>query len=191
MASSSFVAALLLLLVSVVFYQNAVYCAANGEPKQRSNTKQERSKAHEECDIYQGKWVFDGSYPLYEARKCRFILNQFGCQENGRPDSLYLKFRWQPSACNLPRQSILQCFELLVNGAKFLSRFRDKQIMFVGDSIGLNQWESLTCMLHISVPHAKYSLTTIQGLSIFKFHKCVSSGHPLRQQEQASSLETR
>ncbi|PSS14420.1 Protein trichome birefringence-like [Actinidia chinensis var. chinensis] len=41
--------------------------------------------------------------------------------------------------------------------------------MFVGDSLSLNQWQSLTCMLHKAVPLVKYELVSIRGLSIFKF----------------------
>ncbi|KAL9429551.1 hypothetical protein AB3S75_031372 [Citrus x aurantiifolia] len=41
--------------------------------------------------------------------------------------------------------------------------------MFVGDSLGLNQWQSLTCMLHKAVPNATYKLTRTGGLSTFIF----------------------
>ncbi|VVA30313.1 Hypothetical predicted protein [Prunus dulcis] len=41
--------------------------------------------------------------------------------------------------------------------------------MFVGDSLSLNQWQSLTCMLHTSNPHAHYKLFKTGGLSTFTF----------------------
>uniref|UniRef100_A0A6N2LXC1 Trichome birefringence-like C-terminal domain-containing protein n=1 Tax=Salix viminalis TaxID=40686 RepID=A0A6N2LXC1_SALVM len=41
--------------------------------------------------------------------------------------------------------------------------------MFVGDSLSRNQWQSLTCTLHSSMPEAKYNLTRQGDLSIFTF----------------------
>ncbi|BBG99289.1 Plant protein of unknown function D [Prunus dulcis] len=111
------------------------------------------------CDVSHGNWVFDDSYPFYAAPSCPFIENEFDCIKNGRPDKDYLKYRWQPSACNLPK----------FDGSRILTEFRGKSIMFIGDSLSLNQWQSLTCMLHTAVPKAKYTLVRTGGLSTFTF----------------------
>ncbi|XP_028781861.1 protein trichome birefringence-like 6 [Neltuma alba] len=89
------------------------------------------------CDLTKGSWVFDESYPLYTKDSCPFIDEGFDCLGNGRLDSDYLKWRWQPQDCDLPR----------FNATKMLELIRGKRLVFVGDSINRNQWESLLCML--------------------------------------------
>lgn len=113
----------------------------------------------EKCDFFQGIWVRDETYPLYKAEECPFIEREFNCQRNGRMDDLYLKFRWQPQGCALQR----------FDGQDFLERFRGKSIMFIGDSLSRNQWQSLTCMLHASVPQAQYSVMRVGDVSTFTF----------------------
>lgn len=56
-----------------------------------------------ECDITKGKWVFDESYPLYTNASCPYIDEGFSCETNGRLDKNYMKWRWQPQDCDIPR----------------------------------------------------------------------------------------
>lgn len=56
-----------------------------------------------ECDLYDGKWVKDESYPLYQPGSCPYVHESFDCYHNGRPDMDYQKLRWQPNGCNIPR----------------------------------------------------------------------------------------
>jgi len=94
------------------------------------------------CNIFDGKWVLDNTYPLYRTRSCSFIDEAFDCESNGRPDLDYMKWRWQPRDCNLPR----------FNATDMLEQLRGKRLVFVGDSINRNQWESMLCLLSEAVP---------------------------------------
>eukprot|EP00253_Pinus_taeda_P023074 PITA_23074 len=86
------------------------------------------------CDLFSGAWVHDASYPLCPAGQCPYMIEgRVNCRKNGRPDSDYEKWRWQPSHCSVPR----------FNAKDMLSRLRGKRLMFVGDSITRSQWESM------------------------------------------------
>uniref|UniRef100_A0A5B6Z6F9 Uncharacterized protein n=1 Tax=Davidia involucrata TaxID=16924 RepID=A0A5B6Z6F9_DAVIN len=93
------------------------------------------------CNLFDGEWVRDDSYPLYKPGSCKLIDEQFNCYLNGRPDSGYLKLKWKPKGCNLPR----------LNGSHMLELLRGKRLVFVGDSLNRNMWESLVCILRNSV----------------------------------------
>jgi hypothetical protein len=109
------------------------------------------------CDVFDGNWVWDESYPLYQSQDCPFMDDGFRCTENGRHDSFYTKWRWQPKDCNLPR----------FDARKMLEKLRNRRVVFVGDSIGRNQWESLLCMLSSAIPN-KTSIYEVNGNPITK-----------------------
>eukprot|EP00897_Mesotaenium_endlicherianum_P002765 jgi/Mesen1/2516/ME000016S01868 len=90
-----------------------------------------------ECDLYSGRWVYDERYPLWDWRSCPFNDVGFNCQRLNRSDSFYMAFRWQPHGCNIPR----------FNAAHFRHRMKGRRMVFVGDSLGRNQFESMMCML--------------------------------------------
>ncbi|KAL6314250.1 hypothetical protein AAG906_016451 [Vitis piasezkii] len=85
------------------------------------------------CNWFLGSLVYNDSYPFYDASKCPFIRNGFNCLKNGRPDKEYLKYKWKPNDCDLPR-----------------------------DSLRENQWQSLTCMVHAAIPQTHFN-TSIKG----------------------------
>ncbi|KAJ4830782.1 hypothetical protein Tsubulata_031162 [Turnera subulata] len=118
------------------------------------------------CDLYMGKWVRDESYPIYKPGSCPFVDEAFDCQNNGRKDSDYLKWRWKPDGCDLPR----------FNGTDLLRRLRGKRLMLVGDSMNRNQYESLLCLLHESLPDKSrmreiygHKISKGRGYFVFKF----------------------
>lgn len=49
--------------------------------------------------------------------------------------------------------------------------------MFVGDSLSLNMWESLACMIHASVPNSKTSYVRQESLSSVTFQVINLSPH--------------
>jgi len=59
------------------------------------------------CDLFSGTWVRDASYPLYPAGQCPYLMEgRVNCRKNGRPDSDYEKWRWQPNGCSIPRYAL-------------------------------------------------------------------------------------
>lgn len=55
------------------------------------------------CDLYTGTWVEDESYPIYEIGSCPYVDEAYDCKNNGRSDTHYTQWRWQPYGCDLPR----------------------------------------------------------------------------------------
>lgn len=94
------------------------------------------------CDIFDGRWVLDEqSDPVYPPGSCPFLDYTFNCFNNGRSDLGYLRYRWQPYGCDIPR----------FDGKRMLEMLRGKRMVFVGDSLNRNMWESLVCALRISI----------------------------------------
>jgi hypothetical protein len=50
-----------------------------------------------------------------------------------------------------------------------LTRMKGKTVMFVGDSLGRNQWESLICLLHGAAPQSPAQLVSGDPLYTYKF----------------------
>ncbi|RRT50102.1 hypothetical protein BHE74_00042589 [Ensete ventricosum] len=109
------------------------------------------------CDVFDGSWIPDSSYPLYNGTECPFAERGFNCLANGRQDKNYLKWRWKPRHCDIPKFDVHE----------ILDRLRGKRIVFVGDSMSRTQWESLICMLMTGV-HDPNTVYEVNGNKISK-----------------------
>ncbi|KAJ1284568.1 hypothetical protein BS78_03G214600 [Paspalum vaginatum] len=89
------------------------------------------------CDIFRGEWVPDPDSPQYTNETCATIQQHQNCMFYGRPDLDFLKWRWKPHGCDLPR----------FDPHRFLQVVGNKTIAFVGDSLARNHMQSLTCLL--------------------------------------------
>ncbi|XP_042481223.1 protein trichome birefringence-like 25 isoform X2 [Macadamia integrifolia] len=89
------------------------------------------------CDIFTGDWIPNPSGPIYTNETCDVIEGDQNCMKNGRPDSGYLYWRWNPRDCELPPFS----------AERFLELMRHKSWALIGDSISRNYVQSLICIL--------------------------------------------
>lgn len=114
----------------------------------------------EGCNVFEGRWVWDNeSYPVYREESCPFLVKQTTCLRNGRPDSFYQKWRWQPNECDLPR----------FDGMKLMEMLRDKRLMFIGDSVQRGMFESMICLVQSALPKVvRRSLQRIPPRKVFR-----------------------
>ncbi|CAI9099765.1 OLC1v1036629C1 [Oldenlandia corymbosa var. corymbosa] len=107
-----------------------------------ANGREETGK--ENCDLFTGDWIPDPNGPYYtNATYVSAFPSHSNCMKNGRPDSNYLKWRWKPDGCELPK----------FDPERFLELVRGKSMAFVGDSLARNHMQSLGCLLsRVAVP---------------------------------------
>ncbi|CAK9221232.1 unnamed protein product, partial [Sphagnum troendelagicum] len=102
------------------------------------------SSSAEVCDYSVGEWVADPvHHPLYSGKHCSLWLSPlWSCRQNNRPDLGYESFRWQPAPT-----AHGQCALAPFRPHNFLQRLKNKVLAFVGDSLAMQQFQSLMCMI--------------------------------------------
>ncbi|VAI49007.1 unnamed protein product [Triticum turgidum subsp. durum] len=128
--------AFLLVLVLVTLYDLSFadrrYLRIHGAPSSSS------SASSPACDLTRGEWVQDAvEAPYYTNLTCPFIDDHQNCMKFGKPSLEFLRWRWRPDGCELPR----------FDAARFLEAMRGKSMAFVGDSLARNHFKSLLCLL--------------------------------------------
>ena len=61
------------------------------------------------------------------------------------------------------------CNPVRFDGKDFLEKLEGKKIMFIGDSVSLNHYESLLCLLHAAVPEARITTQTSNSTNTVTF----------------------
>ncbi|KAK4429812.1 protein trichome birefringence-like 2 [Sesamum alatum] len=130
---------------------------SNNGDSRSNGTEGSGNRSYEDCDMFKGRWARDDTMPYYPTGSCPYIDRDFECRLNGRPDDEFVKWRWQPDDCDIPR----------FNAMDFLERLRGKKLVFIGDSLNRNMWESLVCLLRHAVED-KNRVYEISGRHEFK-----------------------
>ncbi|KAF3448678.1 hypothetical protein FNV43_RR09391 [Rhamnella rubrinervis] len=105
--------------------------------EQAPHSEEDQISIREKCDLFTGNWTPNPSGPSYTNESCPLIESHQNCMKNGRPDTGYLYWRWNPRGCELPQ----------FDPERFLEMMRDKSWALIGDSISRNHVQSLLCML--------------------------------------------
>ncbi|KAK9699152.1 hypothetical protein RND81_08G156200 [Saponaria officinalis] len=128
--------------------------------KDEENEEESRVEYDEDiCDITEGKWVYNRTIkPQYSDTSCPYLDRQVSCVKNGRPDSGYKFWQWQPRECSLPR----------FDAKRALRKLRGKRLMFVGDSLQRGQWQSFVCLVESTIPIGEKSMKRGRVHSVFR-----------------------
>ncbi|CAI5934798.1 unnamed protein product [Closterium sp. NIES-65] len=131
------------------------------EPKKPFEPKPERETAvspSTTCDLSVGSWVANPSrQPQYTGESCKSLSRAFNCQRNGRVNMRYLQYEWRSPGCRIER----------FDASAFLEHMRNKVFLVVGDSVSMNFFGALQCLLETATPtkvspvHATFPSSTL------------------------------
>lgn len=88
------------------------------------------------CDLSNGTWVRYYGGTIYTNTTCELLPDNLNCVKYGK-DRDFVKWRWQPHGCHLPR----------FDPKQFLNAMRGMTLAFFGDSNSRYQKDSLLCLL--------------------------------------------
>ncbi|XP_058081083.1 protein trichome birefringence-like 13 isoform X2 [Magnolia sinica] len=98
----------------------------------------DRETRRDLCNYTDGIWIHDPTVRMRYDNTCKEIFKGWNCISNNKSNGRDIpSWRWQPRACDLPP----------LDPVRFLERFRDTNIGFVGDSLNRNMFVSLVCTL--------------------------------------------
>ncbi|KAM0894108.1 hypothetical protein ACQ4PT_024685 [Festuca glaucescens] len=127
----------LVLLYDLSFSDRHYYLRIYGASSSASSSSPV-STSSPACDLARGEWVPDDGEALYYTNlTCPFIDDHQNCMKFGKPSLEFVRWRWRPDGCELPR----------FDAARFLEAMRGKSMAFVGDSLARNHFKSLLCLL--------------------------------------------
>ncbi|KAI3938927.1 hypothetical protein MKW92_038275 [Papaver armeniacum] len=117
--------------------------------------KEKQENAQDEyCDanVFDGEWVkIEDRKQYYEGGSCPYVEpSPYNCYMNGRPDNHFLKWHWQWQS--QPTNTRCNSLPSFLNPTDFLERLRGKKLVFAGDSLNRNMFESLVCILWSAIP---------------------------------------
>ncbi|PIA53755.1 hypothetical protein AQUCO_00900377v1 [Aquilegia coerulea] len=134
----------LLSFVSLFFFfssfKSYYYYSSSSSKTQEEENSQTSNPSSSLCDYNDGSWIYDPtvrSNPRYD-NTCKEIFKGWNCisgnKSNGRD---LINWRWKPNHCDLSP----------FNPIRFLHRFRNTNIGFIGDSLNRNMFVSFVCTL--------------------------------------------
>ncbi|CAM0885238.1 unnamed protein product [Alopecurus aequalis] len=134
-------------------------CSPHGAPVlQYIASTYNQAASTSSCDYSEGEWVSAPGHRRYNGTECN-VKDSENCIRNGRQDTGYLDWRWQPSAAGCPLPDF--------DATKFLDALHGKHVAFFGDSMARNQAESLICLLSTSFPYRMVYRDRNQGTRKF------------------------
>jgi len=84
--------------------QSNTFSSVTAAERTPGNPTKTDSQDLNSCDIFDGSWIQDDSHePVYQHGSCPFLDDTFNCFKNGRSDFEFLKYRWKPHGCQIPR----------------------------------------------------------------------------------------